>query len=67
MYCLSHIVKRIQQIEGRSVDPDVEMLEAHYASSGSMLFANSTTVKPAYAVTSIKGSPVLSSHLFWVP
>ena len=26
-----------------------------------------TTVKPAYVVTSIKGSPVLSSHLFWVP
>ena len=25
------------------------------------------TVKPAYMVTSIKGSPVLSSHLFWVP
>ena len=27
---------------------------------------HSTTVKPAYVVTSIKGSPVLSSHLFWV-
>ena len=23
------------------------------------------TVKPAYMVTSIKGSPLLSSHLFW--
>ena len=25
------------------------------------------TVKPAYVVISIMGSPVLSSHLFWVP
>ena len=25
------------------------------------------TVKPAYVATSIKGSPVLSSHYFWVP
>ena len=26
-----------------------------------------STVKPAYVVTSIEGSPVLNSHLFWVP
>ena len=26
-----------------------------------------STVKPAYVVTSIKGSPALSSHIFWVP
>ena len=25
------------------------------------------TVKPAYVVTSIKESPALSSHIFWVP
>ena len=27
----------------------------------------SYTVKPAYVVTSIKRSPTLSSHIFWVP
>ena len=26
-----------------------------------------STFKPAYLVTSIKGSPALSSHMFWVP
>ena len=26
-----------------------------------------STVKPEYVVTSIKGSPALSSHIFWVP
>ena len=25
------------------------------------------TVKPAYEVTSVKASPVFSSHIFWVP
>ena len=29
--------------------------------------AKESTAKPAYVVTSIKGSPVLSSHIFWVP
>ena len=26
-----------------------------------------STVKPTHVVTSIKGSPVFSSHLFWIP
>ena len=30
-------------------------------------YSQQYTVKPAYVVTSIKGSPALSSHIFWVP